>query len=449
MVLESPFLRKQRSDDEVAADSGGAAPTPDRFEQSRRQGNIGRVGASIARAVSGFNDTLNQRQSTFQNAMRTNSERQATLYQQRTGQPLRPAPASPPAAPPVAVPPTRQPVAATPTLARPATAGAPAQGAATTTDTGSRVVGSFNGRTITQADADALAQKLPTSSGPVVMGPNGSYAAASGAAPGRVATTAPNAPVNATSVQAPTLVMPRTLSGDLEGAEKERQARLGDIDSAMFGLRGRLNSRGRRDLYATLIGQQNQLTRDRVNQVTGLETEGARLANAGAIEQARLGTQVGEGNANRALRSQEVATDATLKREATAAAALRPMVTLRSEHGATSLLRNDGTLTPLVGADGTPFREAVTDGSTVTDATLFDAYRKDLATINENALLRPEERTAMLAEVEARPEYQPVLNSIRKPTLQRFLEVARQVNPNATDADLADYYRQQYGQGEG
>ena len=122
MALVSPLVQKLRTDEEVAS-TGTGVPAPNRFEQSRREGNVGRVGAAIARTFSGFNDTLNQRKSTFSDAMRANSERQATLYQQRTGHPLRATPVSTPATPSAAATPTPVPArpAATagPTLARP------------------------------------------------------------------------------------------------------------------------------------------------------------------------------------------------------------------------------------------------------------------------------------------------------------------------------------------
>nr|WP_294979204.1 hypothetical protein [uncultured Pseudomonas sp.] len=61
MALQSPYIRRLRSEEDVANDTVGATPPRDRFEKEYRAGNLGRAGAAIARTLSNFNAEVNRR----------------------------------------------------------------------------------------------------------------------------------------------------------------------------------------------------------------------------------------------------------------------------------------------------------------------------------------------------------------------------------------------------
>lgn len=238
---------------------------------------------------------------------------------------------------------------------------------------------------------------------------------------GGSAAAAPTAAVvQAEPSRVPTLSLPRTLSGDLSGAEKERQQRLGDIDSAMFALRGNTNSRSKRELYTNLLQMQQQLTNKRIDQVTGLETDGARLDAGAATTQAQLAGQAGEGNANRALRGAEINSDATLRRDALTAQGQQARSTLRGADGNTSLLRNDGSVSTLTDANGQPFREG---GLTPKDHLDFLG----------------DQRKALLTDIASNPYFPPEGGDAADPRQTQLATIDAQVNSllNPGDATAA------------
>jgi hypothetical protein len=323
-----------------------------------------------------------------------------------------------PAAPPTATPP-----AASPTLARtpaaPAAFGnvkatastmpaAPAQGAVVAAPAPATAavptlrpgdVNTFTGHTgVTRA-----VPGMTTAPGGVGVVGGGPIAVAS----------APVVPasIDAPQTRAPQVTLNRTLSGDLSGAERERQALLSDLSSQEFRASMGRPSRGQRATLAQLRDQRLALTQGRIAQQTGLETRGAEMDANASTENARLQSQTGEANANRKQRAGEFNTSTGLERDRLEAGKQEVDRTLTGDDGTTSLLRRDGSMTPITGADGKPFRELNKTGS-ITDSDLFSAYSKEASTINDNTLLKPEERSAMLAALQQRPEYQGVLQKV-------------------------------------
>jgi hypothetical protein len=73
----------------------------------------------------------------------------------------------------------------------------------------------------------------------------------------------------------------RSTSGDLSGANRERQARIGELSAAIDSIGGNLNMASKRRLYADLIGERDKLTNQYVDQQTGLETFGVNQDNEG------------------------------------------------------------------------------------------------------------------------------------------------------------------------
>lgn len=267
---------------------------------------------------------------------------------------------------------------------------------------------------------------------------------------GAVPTMSPAAPQQ----QVPTLTLPRSLHGDLSGAERERQALAGALDARINTLGRQADNRSKRALLGQLIAERAALTGRRMDQVTGLQTEGARLEAGAATNAAQIAAQVGGGNADREQRAGEAGLNASLRREELTALGQRANSVLQGEDGTASLLRQDGTLAPVTGADGNPFRMAKAPATgSVTESDLFDAYRSEIAAVNENTLLSEEDRIARLSEVDGRPEYAPVLQRLRgaqpaggAPTLEQFMERARAEpgNSNVSDEALKDYYNRTY-----
>lgn len=259
--------------------------------------------------------------------------------------------------------PNRQPTTAVapqrPMAAQPSpAAAAPSQQMQQPAVASSPVVGSFNGRDLTRADTDRLAGSLPTAAGPVSTGAGGfafTPAGGEGATSARV-----DFPDTPQPTAAPTVTVPRTLRGDLRGAEDERSKAAEGIDRKlryMAASPAGLNSRGERQLYAELLGQRSELTGQRVNQATALETQGAELEAGAATESARLAGRAIESNADRALQarnfaSQDADRDAALEQQRRGVSQV-----LVRDDGSTNVLRADGTLAPVTGADGQPFRQ--------------------------------------------------------------------------------------------
>lgn len=347
--------------------------------------------------------------------------------------------------PVAAAPPTAAPTLNRSTPARPAVQPAAPAAAAPAAPVGIHIIDPLNPSTMGALPASAVAAAAPgatapvgtTAQTPVVAaaqptlhpGDVNTFTGANGvtrAVPGM--TTAPGGvgavgggpvavasnPVVPASVDAPVAATPnvtlaRSLTGDLSGAERERQALLSDISSQAFRAGMGPASRGQRQMLEHLGDQRLTLTRDRMAQQTGLETSGAQMANSAAEEQARLAGSTNEGNADRKQRASDTASAATLRRGELDAQNTQVKDTITNEDGTTSLLRNDGSVTPITDAAGKPFRELNKSGS-ITDSDRFTAYSKEAAAINENTLLKPEERDAALARLQQRPEYAGVIS---------------------------------------
>ena len=216
-----------------------------------------------------------------------------------------------------------------------------------------------------------------------------SVAAASGAsAPaGLTRALAPPPRVAAVEVSQPSApaVYGRSLNGDVSGAERERAAMLSNIDNQL--LRIKPNTRGRREFIAELLGLKRQLTGQRVDQATTLASQGAQLDNTAAIEAAQLAQRTGESNANRSLEAQRInigAQDSVAQRDAQGRGVNQLLV---DRSGNTSLLRNDGSLETLTGADGKPFQPqqdpSITRSLTVSPDTQYKTLSDRLAQLQQ------------------------------------------------------------------
>jgi len=81
----------------------------------------------------------------------------------------------------------------------------------------------------------------------------------------------------------------------------------------------------------------------------------------------------------------------------------RPNQLVRALDGTTSVVRNDGTASTLRGEDGKAIQEAPTQvPGEVTSKDRFDARAGEIAAIQKNETMTPEERVAAIAEVDAR-----------------------------------------------
>jgi len=334
----------------------------------------------------------------------------------------------------------------------------PAQGPAATAAGGGgsaptgRVLGTFTGkngtRTITEADAATLAGRLPTASGPVVMGPNGSYATSSGGAPAG-AGAAP---------ALPTLPRPTYASGGGQGAvigmpgsgpEGERAKMLSALNDQIRGI-GTANTRGKRDLLANLLRQQSELT-----------SQSGELANRRDIAQLQADTSLTttrmgqEGEDYRAVLGETGDTERALLSQAGENYRLlnRPEYTAGADGNYT--LVQGGVARPVTGADGQPFKAAGKDNGGLTAANVIDAYDKARQAIVDTT---PMGQAPDFSALDATPTGQAYTalfagNSAggraasgQRPTQQEFMAKARAANPGVSDAQLQDYYQRTYGQ---
>ena len=296
------------------------------------------------------------------------------------------------------------------------------------------VIGTFNGRKITRSQADALAAKLPTVSGPVVMGPNGSYAAGAAgeqAAPVPLLSRAAVAPSMGPSLRGPDEMAEQYNSRE----DREARAKLAsDLDSQRFRLEMIAGNPGRRGRAALEALSQNAQQ---------------RAALAGNAE--RLSAEALQGRANRAntlantgleqqgldRRSEQ---DILLRRDALAAEQSGVSQVLNGENGTVSLLRRDGTVQGVQNPDGTPFRAPVQDRGQPTAADRLTFLRERMSglekAISDARALNP---TADVSSFQAQlgalnKQADGLLNGPQQPTAAQV--AALKANPDkAADFD--------------
>ncbi len=215
------------------------------------------------------------------------------------------------------------------------------------------VIGTFNGRKITRGQSDALAGKLPTASGPVIAGPNGSFAAATGGDSAQVPLL--NRGNYGMSFQMPDA--PRAATYDLRQANEADAKLRSDIDSQLFRLSfaaGRPGRDGRaaKEAMAQLIGLQGRSIEGQGKRATDI-AGGDRDAS---VATNRTGAEVATSDADRALRADLGAADVLLRRDGQAADSRRVSQVLNGEDGGVALLRNDGSLSQATNPDGSAFK---------------------------------------------------------------------------------------------
>lgn len=142
-------------------------------------------------------------------------------------------------------------------------------------------------------------------------------------------------------------------------------------------------------------------------------------------------------------------TDAALRREELANRNRQVMSTLRAADGTTSLLRADGTLTPVMGADGKPFREQGELRGQLAPAEVMKAYTDQRNAVLGSESLGPriQEQLDALDSSPLGQRYQAVLGVAPKsgPTFQDFLSDARSKGSKMTDQQLQAYFDQNFG----
>lgn len=251
-------------------------------------------------------------------------------------------------------------------------AAAPAGGVAAPSP-GGQVLGTFNGRQITQADSDRLSAALPTASGPVVMGPNGSFAAS---------TTPLSAPAAAQAPQQIAAPAARTTIDTFaqRDAAKARDAELGRLNSVISRMEfgpGALNNPGERQLYAQLVAQRNGLIQQQgtlAGSDINSQRDAATSLDVSSATQAGANARTAADNAG--------AMDRTVLQEAgaTGRAMIQPPEYKQDENG--NLVQVSGTSATPVTADGQPLKVPVTKAQGgLQPADVVNAYNEQLKAI--------------------------------------------------------------------
>lgn len=301
----------------------------------------------------------------------------------------------------------------------------------------------------------AAAAPAPPAPAAVPRQPVQPIAAASGAIP------PPGIP------QRPSVAAPARADAARQGAESNFGASL-DPRSYEFELRRRANiiadssfgtSMSRARAQADLLGEgagyragQRERALDAqqgANALTATEVQEGGQNDRAVLDQAGANT--------RALLEDTGATErtglnlASQEREGAAARAQRPTMTLAD--GTVGLVGQDGTLQPVIGADGQPVRATrPTTPGQITPEQRFKAY-SDERTAIQNSILPADEKTASLAALDQDPRFADILapaggaaaQPSAGPTLEQFLSAARPINPGMTDAQLREQYAQKYG----
>ena len=169
--------------------------------------------------------------------------------------------------------------------------------------------------------------------------------------------------------------------------------------------------------------------------------------NAGAamdLQQQRGVMDANEAFAGRRLDASGLNRNSALKQQETSVQGQRVMRTLTGQDGNTNVLRNDGSLMPLTGADGQPVQERVDTGQ-VPPEVQYTALADQLKAITENPMLQADERQALAAPIQQQMALLANQGQHRRPKLGQFLEKARAANPGATDDELTAFYNQKYG----
>lgn len=218
----------------------------------------------------------------------------------------------------------------------------------------SSVIGTVNGRPVTRAEADRLAGALPTISGPAIIAPGGNLAA-----PTDVSPPSPRPDLTALAPQSatPIATLRRPDTSGVRASTEDRKALMGKLDSMLFAnsfAAGR-GLRSARELQGDLARTMAVLTTNGGDQATRAMLGDQETTGNLAIAQGQLAGTNNIANADRAQRAVEIATDATLRRDAINAPGRLVKDTLPGQGGTMSVLRNDGSITPLTGQDGKPF----------------------------------------------------------------------------------------------
>ncbi len=193
----------------------------------------------------------------------------------------------------------------------------------------------------------------------------------------------------------PDIEAPSTnLAGNTYAADKERLQRINEIDAQIAAL-GPLNMNSKRELAGQLIALKAGLSKEAYSQQNDLTKTGATLNQGGAEAALGANANAAEGAANRGA---EFAQQAAQRR----AQAQQIGQVLTGADGNVSVLRNDGTLEPLNGADGKPFKAAATRAEgAVTPAAVLDSLTKRLSSLDDLTDKDGSQRAALEQQIQS------------------------------------------------
>jgi len=343
------------------------------------------------------------------------------------------APAAAPAAPPditnippaESAPATTQGSAVTPTATTTA--------AATPNAGADRVLGTFNGREITQSMSDELQGKLPISNAPPVAGPNGGFALSRGAAPALGA--APTADAGAAPVLARSgraagargVGFRGTGGGPAYGTDANSQ-----IDSALFriGIQG-ANTPGKRRMVEGLLSAKAGLERGTADRQLAAEQGRMAADNQIALANAGAANQLAQGRLQRqtALETAGLNSDSRIAEQ------------ILSTQGrlAEQELANKGALD--VANARAP---AIDPRGQIAALKSLTAAREQLAlTGGDVGAFDNSPQGQMLAQLQS--GLAGVQAPQPAPTLQEFMASLKAKGSKMSDADLTAYYNENYG----
>lgn len=249
-----------------------------------------------------------------------------------------------------------------------------------------------------------------------------------------------------TNLNVPGISLPSANTSRVSDAERERAAlakQIGD-QADLMNFQG-LDTRGKRDLYASLLREQSGLT-----QQAGSLAGSAAGQELGAATQAGTSTQAQVGENARAALNEAGANQRNQLTEQ--GANVRALLDLQKPQTITdangNLIQVTGSKAqPVTGPDGQPIRgpRTAAEGS-ITPAVSANLLVEQLKA--EQGAITP--NPSRIANLQAQLQQLQSGNAggnvaVSKPSLQQFMAAAKARNPGTSDAELQAYYTKTYG----